>query len=401
MFNAKTISIAALLLVGLPASAQIKITGLAQAWYTQMLDDNLRLNSRGNTTGGSYYNLRSEFTENTWNFRRVEVKFADSIGKNIDWEIMIDPTIDASVSGNSVLQDVFIRYKLPAKIEIKVGQFKNIQTLEGATSSSDLLFAERSQLARVFGDVRDRGVTASIGFGDANAFGGRFHVGVFNAAGKGRDQNAQKDFAARLEMNYGKEHTFGGYALQGSTDLADKGALRARAFAGTTVPTDEAILDNKDATSNFGAFYRFQNKSFHISAEFISGILGRRNPSLVVGSGNASREHLDQAFLGYVGTFAYTFGNHTLLARYDSMDYNATNEWYTDSNPYLREGVDFSPKYDEITVGYSFAFLPERFRAANIKLNYVMRSKNFMQPRAGQIGEQGGDSVVAVFQIAF
>ncbi|HXC17440.1 MAG TPA: hypothetical protein VNV60_08380, partial [Holophagaceae bacterium] len=70
--------------------------------------------------------------------------------------------------------------------------------------------------------------------------------------------------------------------------------------------------------------------------------------------------------------------------------------------------VDYTPKYREITFGYTYAFNPKVVKAANFKLNYIARSKNFLAPSTNassilglQTGEQGGDTVIAAFQIAF
>ena len=401
MFNAKTISaVAVLLATGLShAQAQApRFTGLGQVWYTQMMDNKLRLNSY---TGP--YQSNARFQENGFYFRRVELKAAGTVGETLDWEFMIDPTISGT---DTVLQDIAIRYKLPNNIEIRMGQFKPLQTLEGTTSSSDILFAERSMLGRQFGDPRDRGVVASIGFGDSNAFNGRFHFGVFQGAAKANDANAQKDLVARLDMNYGRQHYFGLYTMQGSTNLSDKeGTLHGLSF-GEYGPEAAKVFDNKDKSSNVGLFYRFQTSNFHASFEAITGLIGRRYASLGATGGasvNSNRKHLDQKFIGYVGTFGYTFDKHSILARYDYMDYNSGSDWYGNVNPYKTAEGDFTPKYTEITVGYNYAFMPDRFRAANIKLNYIMRSKNFLRPMPGtsQVGEQGGDSIVAAFQFAF
>jgi len=124
------------------------------------------------------------------------------------------------------------------------------------------------------------------------------------------------------------------------------------------------------------------------------------------------REHLDQKFMGYVATLGYTFGPHTLLARYDHMNYNAGDDWYTDWNPYTHTAVgvrrlvngaavDYSPAFTEVSFGYLYAFKPDVVKAANIKVNYVARSKNFLVPRVGQTGEQGGDTLSVAFQVAF
>jgi len=413
MLNSKNIAIAALLLAaGLPVAAQApKISGLGQLWYHQMMDNNLRLN--GSLTGP--YNLRGQLRENGFTIRRVEFKVAGNATDKVEYEIMIDPSINNNGnSANITLQDFSVKYKLPANIEFKAGQFKNLQTLEGMTSSSELLFAERSQMARQFGDVRDRGIVGSIGFGDPKSFTGRFHIGMFNGNGKNDlDTNAQKDIVARLEMNYGRVHAFGAYTLQGSTNLADIGSLKAGLFPNQPSSlTDKDILDNKDLTNQYGAYYRFQTDHIHASAEVITGLIGRLLPSLNTSgaSVNANRLHLDQSFMGYVATFGYTFDNHTFLGRYDYLNYNAKNDWYAPAsasssyNPYIRSnGDDYSPAYTEITLGYTYAFNVKSVKAANVKVNYVLRSKNFLTPRtsAGQTGPQGGDSIVLCFQAAF
>lgn len=61
---------------------------------------------------------------------------------------------------------------------------------------------------------------------------------------------------------------------------------------------------------------------------------------------------------------------------------------YTAFNPYknttagVATGNDLSPRYTEITVGYNYVFIPTKQSAGKLKLDYVMRSKNFLTPRA-------------------
>lgn len=400
--------ILALALAAAPAMAQApKISGLVQVWYTQMLDNNLRLNS-ASVAPNKYYPLRSEFTENTFAIRRTELKVSGTIMDGVEYEAMIDPTI----SSGSILQDAAIKYKMPFGGEIKVGQFKNLQTLEGGTSSSELMLVERSMMGRTFGDDRQRGGIISFGLGSAGDFRAKLHLGLFNGSGKANDGNAQKDVVARLDMGLGKAHTFGVYTLQGSTAIRDASGTAIAANPGAPWPSQAQIYDNKDKTSNLGAYYQFRDSEWVASAEVISGLLGRRFPTLAASAPSAKREHLDQKFLGYVATLGYTFGNHQVVARYDFMNYNAGDDWYTAYNPYtetavgtprLAQGapVDYTPEFTEITLGYTYAFNPKRVKAANLKANYVLRSKNFLAPRAGQTGEQGGDTLSLAFQVAF
>ena len=408
-------SLAALLAAGTaPAQAQgVKVYGLVQVWYTQMLNSDLRTDGLAKTNGNAYYDLNGNYTENSFLIRRSEIHVGGAI-PNVDglsFEINIDPSINTGTGNPTILQDATLNYKAPVGLEFTLGQFHNQQTLEGMTSASVLVFAERSQLGRRFGDKRDRGLTVALPFGDQD-FGGKATVGVFNGmtdatSGKTNDTNAQKDFVGRLEFHAGKEHTFGVYTLQGQTDQADKGALVAQTFAGTSAPSAADILSDKDKTTNYGAYYDYNNGTWHFIGEMIAGNWGRRASSLGTAAGAAKREALDQKFMSYYATAAYTTGAHTFALRYDFLNANQGDKWYTDYNPYtesapgVSRGVDYTPKYTEITAGYTYAFNPQLLKAANIKLNYIHRSKNFLAPGATETGEQGGDSFIAAFQIAF
>jgi hypothetical protein len=421
MINLKSVATLALVLAALPAAAQAPtVGGLVQVWYTQMMDSNLRVNS-----SAKYYNFRSEFKENGFNFRRTELNFKGSVTEGVDYFVMIDPSInttsaDATNSNGSynptIFQDAFITYTTSG-VQFKIGQFKTLQTYEGNVGSSELLFAERSQLGRVFGDKRDRGAVVSVPFGDPKAFGGKISGGIFNgmsdlASGKAGDTNAAKDYVLRADFNIGTAHTFGAYTLQGSTDQADKGKLVGYTFSGAAanLPVAADVVANKDKTTNMGAFYAYKSGPFQASAEYITGLLGRRNPSVGTNAATtaAGREHLDQKFTGYYFTAGYTFGAHTILARYDMLNYNSGDQWYTAYNPYTNTATavsptDYTPKFTETTLGYTYAFNPAKLKAANIKVNYILRSKNFLKPNAavGQTSEQGGDTLMAAFQVAF
>ncbi|GLH72633.1 hypothetical protein GETHLI_11350 [Geothrix limicola] len=420
MKRSHLLPLAALLAAGcIPASAQDatpKISGLLQVWYTQMLDNNLRLNGAATTNGNKYYDAKN-VGENTFLVRRSEIHVSGPVPglESFSYEVNIDPSISTSASNPTILQDATLTYK-SGPLSVVAGQFKNQRTYEGVLSSSMLIFAERAQLSRKFGDARDRGVTFGYGFGD-KAFGGKLTLGVFNGmvdavAGKANDTNAQKDFIARVEFNVGSTQKFGVWSLQGSTDQADKGGLTALTFAGTTMPTAAQITNQKDETKQFGAFYVYDDGTWHFDAEALSATLGRLFPSVGAASGSAKREGLDQKALGYYVTGAYTVGQHTFALRYDFMNWNQGDDWYTTYNPYKESApgvarlvngasVDYTPKFTEITAGYTYAFSPKSVKAANLKLNYVHRSKNFLAPRTGQTGEQGGDNVILAYQLAF
>lgn len=106
--------------------------------------------------------------------------------------------------------------------------------------------------------------------------------------------------------------------------------------------------------------------------------------------------------MSYVLSGSYTQSKHTFGLRYDFSNWNSGDQWYGAANPYkATPGVDLTPRFTELSAGYTYAFDASKPRAANLKLNYINRSKNFLAPRTGQTGEQGGDTLVAAFQIAF
>ena len=398
------------------ASAQeVKFNGvLLELYYTQMMDSNLRLNSPSHSP--AYNSLVAGMTENQFLVKRSEFYFGGKVSDDISWTAMFDPNNTGSTSFGSVLHDVTAIWKLNKKVTIRAGQFKFLQTYEASSvAARDILFYDRAQLSRVFGDRRDRGIMATYDFGDPKGFNGKINIAVTNgmsdngSGGKQPEVNAQKDFHFRLDFVTG-QHKFGTYYRDGTLAVKDVGTVAGTGWAAGS-PTTAQILDNKDRATNLGLYYFTDTPKYHVSGEIITGLLGRRYASIFAAGTNPipamSREHLDQKYLGYYLQGAYKMGRHWFTARYDFMNYNSGDQWYTAYNPYthsavgVSRGADYSPKFTEVNVGYNYVFVPSKSSAGKLKLNYVMRSKNFLQPRAGQSGEQGGDSLVASLQVAF
>jgi hypothetical protein len=449
--------IAALLTAGF-AQAQtpsIKLDGvLFEFWETQMMDNNLRWNTTASAGAAKYYGLDSRFQENTFAVKRAEFYLSGTVTDQISWSAMFDPNNSTSSVGNNVLQDLVITFGKSTGFSLKAGQFKMPTVYESTlVSAREILFFDRNQIARTFGERRDRGVWAAYGYGDAKGFQGKLNLAISNgtsddgSAGKNNDGNAQKDWMFRFEGGYGTAHKFGAYYREGVMSLKDSGFTAPGFVTSTWVPavppavggaavttsgltpswaaagvTAQQVKDNKDKTTLEGVYYAFKNDSWQFSFEYATGLLGRRFPTLFAGSIAApaaatattgpntstqapGREHLDQKFTGYAVDGAYKMGNHWITARYDTMNYNSGDDWYTATNPYKNAvtGADFSPKYTETTVGYNYVFIPTKQSAGKLKLNYIMRSKNFLNPlaAAGQTTEQGGNSLVASLMVAY
>jgi hypothetical protein len=183
-------------------------------------------------------------------------------------------------------------------------------------------------------------------------------------------------------------------------------------FTGATAPSAAQVLDNKDKSTNLGAYYMFDTDRWNATAEVSTGLLGRRYPALfaagTAAGTAATRQHLDQKFLSYTLTGACKLGRNWITARYDFLNFNQGNDWYTATNPYTTDtatghatGTDYTPKYSEAILGYNYLFTPAKYVDGTLKLNYIRRSKNFLAPRPGQVGEQGGDSLVMSVEIGF
>jgi hypothetical protein len=402
------------------AQAQdVKVNALVELWYTQMLDSNLRLDAASKVPASAYYDGLSSgrFAENGFYVKRTEITLQSKITDEISWNVMFDPNLSTSTVGNNVLQDAIIAWA-PAGtgLTFRMGQFKMPTTYEATLiAAKDIYFFDRNQLNRVLGDKRDRGLWASYAVGSDATFLGRFNVAVSNgnnddgSSGKSNEVNAQKDVSLRFDAVVRKTHRFGVYYREGETNLKSATSNPA-AISATWVngaPTAQDLLDNRDKTTLAGAFYAYDQGAWHLDAEAATGLLGRRFPLLFLDAAKSpAREHLDQKFLAYALTGVYTMGHHQFLARYDFFNYNQGDDWYTAANPYkpatgANAGGDFTPKYTEAVVGYNYLFNPTKASYGKVKVDYIFRSKNFLAPRSGQTGEQGGDSLVLSLSVGF
>lgn len=402
----------AVLLLGMPLAAQaVNLKTLINFRYLQMTDNSYRHDS----FASKYVPFSSAFKENGFTLSRAEIYLDGNVLEGLGWNVMFDPSIATTTytpgatapALSTMLLDAFITYAPTASLSFRIGQFKPMQTYESNTPNSELILYDRSMLARMVGDRRDRGILGTYRSGDPAAFNYSVLAGVFNGSsdrdfGMANDQNAQKDLVARVNVNLGTRHRFGIYGRRGASDAPDKGARVAYGMNGAA-PAAGAILAKGDRTTNLGGFYALDLPHWQAQAEVVTGLLGRRFPSVGLAPSPASpnREHLDQRFLGYQLTGAYRAGHHLVALRYDVLDFNAGKDWYTATNPYHTAQGDFTPKFVEITAGYTYFLNAVKWKQACVKLDYVWRKRNFLLPRAGQSGPQGSDSVVAVFQVGF
>ncbi|NDD91118.1 hypothetical protein EBZ37_03435, partial [bacterium] len=130
-----------LVLASEPSQPSLKVSGLLQSWY---LSDSSATSAKGN-----------------FRVRRAELRVSGSVAENTRLSLMLDAAKNLnftdSTKDSKVLQEVGIGYSFAQEVEFIAGQFKGLSTTEGLDSSSELLFPERSRIARKFGDKRKQG----------------------------------------------------------------------------------------------------------------------------------------------------------------------------------------------------------------------------------------------------
>ncbi len=169
--------------------------------------------------------------------RRAEIKLSGSLVEKTRWFVMFDPakgpTITSStISGTTygtlsatndqkILQDLGIAYALSDYLELVLGQFKIPTTVEGLTSSGELLLPERSFVGRTYGDRREAGAML-----DYNAKPVRVRVmgsnGQVTPGGQATnidDTNNSKDINGRIDYSVDDNWTVGVFGSNSHSTL--------------------------------------------------------------------------------------------------------------------------------------------------------------------------------------
>ncbi len=185
----------------------VDLHGLVQIWYLNAFDDrepyvnlgprrsSLRLRRAEIKIEGQVSRLVAFKTEfdpaRAWEFqRRKAPATSNGMPTGLEVEVLQPP------NRTSIVEDAYITFKHVPYVELSAGQGKTPISAEGLTSSSRLLFAERSEVGRFFGYQRDIGAWASYKFPWLS-----YQVGIYNGSGMNTlDTDRKKDVAARLEV---------------------------------------------------------------------------------------------------------------------------------------------------------------------------------------------------------
>ena len=191
----------------------------------------------------------SDVTENTFRFRRSEIKFYGDILPSLKFYVMIDPAktlsqnqtviledgktagtaLDTTIKQSSrILQDVYITWVTPIEHwVVDFGQYKMPITEEGYHPASRLDTIERANAFLTFADKRDIGIMLKGFYPLFDFYGGIFNGEESNI----RDKNDHKDVLFRgvfrpfgLTEGLLKKLELGGgaYAGESGTENLDK-----------------------------------------------------------------------------------------------------------------------------------------------------------------------------------
>lgn len=315
----------------------LKLGGLLQGWSVWDENDNDR-----------------------FRVRRTEVKFSgDILGDQMfKYTVMIDPVqVQEDNTRRSILQDALFTIDhmsfLPHH-KLDLGQYKLPLTEEGLRSSAKLDTAERSYIARTFGDQRDIGAMLT---GDWP--GVTYQAGVFNGSGQNQaDANDQKDVAGRIVVRPLK-------ALKLEEEYPDIGQIEL-GLSGYYRPDHGSTRDKK----RLGYEARYEYKNLFLKWEYMFG--------QGTASANATSENSTKATGWYVEA-GYTLSpwipKLEAVAKFESWDPN--------------ELVSLDKERD-LTLGLNYFINKEN---AKVQLNYIHKDE--------QATEIDNDQLIGALQYAY
>ena len=190
---------------------ELKFGLLLQAWY--ITDDSPLAIPTGTTTSSTLGNFVGA---NTFRLRRAEIKLNGKVNNSWGFEVMLDPSkaivSSAAVTNNNttdakILQDLAITFTGIKGWELALGQKKITLTEEGVRSSSELDFAERSQVVRAVSDRRETGLFLKGDVGPATIWGSATNGTASNTLD---DSNDTLNVCGRVDLKFVPGLNFGG-----------------------------------------------------------------------------------------------------------------------------------------------------------------------------------------------
>jgi hypothetical protein len=274
--------------------------------------------------------------------------------KSISVPSTADPTttkeeqLDQPVSPISMLQDFVMTFRYIPYVDVSFGQTLTPISYEGLTPSGDMVFSERSEVGRFFGDQRDIGIWLHHRF---KRFG--YNVGVYNGAGPNQlDLERNKDLICRLEA----------YPLQALMLASSvQRTLAPNSERTQTLVGGDAVLRLGGLTAQAELYWRDQT------------------------SGDSDGS--DVAALGTFGAVAYRF-----TSRVGDFIPGLRFDWF---DP--QRGVGDND-YWRLTAALNYAVVGS---VARFRVNYVHTQARTRDASTGDLVAANNDSVIVESQVAF
>jgi phosphate-selective porin OprO and OprP len=197
------------------AAASSLLTGYegGKGFFLKSADDQFRLNLSGYVQNwmqveGALANEAEtpngikRHDSSTFKMRRARIILSGTIYK--DFGFHIEPELVSGGQGTR-LEAAFATYTYAPWAKVKVGQFRDMYSLEMATASQDLDFAERAVVVRALAPDLQMGLMVSGNLKLANVLPVYYGLGIFNGCGRvdqcPTDNDGDKEFTGRFAFS--------------------------------------------------------------------------------------------------------------------------------------------------------------------------------------------------------
>ena len=201
------------------AAASSLLTGYepGKGFFLKSADDQFRLNLSGyvqnwmqvegakedeDFPAGSVAAGNARHDASTFKMRRARIILSGTIYK--DFGFHIEPELVSGGQGTR-LEAAFATYTYAPWAKVKVGQFRDMYSLEMATASQDLDFAERAVVVRALAPDLQMGLMVSGNLKLANVLPVYYGLGIFNGCGRvdqcATDNDGDKEYTGRFAVS--------------------------------------------------------------------------------------------------------------------------------------------------------------------------------------------------------
>ncbi|PTL37249.1 hypothetical protein CLG94_00125 [Candidatus Methylomirabilis limnetica] len=201
------------------AAASSLLTGYepGKGFFLKSADDQFRLNLSGyvqnwmqvegskedeHFPAGSVASGNARHDASTFKMRRARIILSGTIYK--DFGFHIEPELVSGGQGTR-LEAAFATYTYAPWAKVKVGQFRDMYSLEMATASQDLDFAERAVVVRALAPDLQMGLMVSGNLKLANVLPVYYGLGIFNGCGRvdqcATDNDGDKEYTGRFAFS--------------------------------------------------------------------------------------------------------------------------------------------------------------------------------------------------------